>query len=237
MLRELIAILRSSNPLRAIGDNFARMIQTTYEMTTTAGDIYFGKHFTPGERTRIYEQDVEVNQLERSIRKQLVAHLSFEGNVPDVPYCLLLMSQVKDVERLGDYAKNLSEVVDLWPESLPDDEVRQELLEIRRGVEEAFQWSHEVFETADEERALQFIRQGRDVAHRCEALLQRIANGTCESGITVAQVLGTRYYKRIGGHVLNVLSSVVMPLHKVDYYDEDEISKEEAKRLEVQEKE
>ena len=34
-------------------------------------------------------------------------------------------------------------------------------------------------------------------------------------------VLATRYYKRIGGHVLNVLSSVVMPLHKVDYYDED----------------
>ena len=38
-------------------------------------------------------------------------------------------------------------------------------------------------------------------------------------------VLGTRYYKRIGGHVLNVLSSVVMPLHKVDYDDEDEIQK------------
>ena len=26
------------------------------------------------------------------------------------------------------------------------------------------------------------------------------------------------------GHVLNVLSSVVMPLHKIDYYDEDEIA-------------
>jgi hypothetical protein len=36
-------------------------------------------------------------------------------------------------------------------------------------------------------------------------------------------VLATRFYKRIGGHVLNVLSSVVMPLHKVDYYDEDEV--------------
>jgi hypothetical protein len=36
-------------------------------------------------------------------------------------------------------------------------------------------------------------------------------------------VLGTRYYKRIGGHVLNILSSVVMPLHKLDYYDESAV--------------
>ena len=44
--------------------------------------------------------------------------------------------------------------------------------------------------------------------------------------MTAAQVLGTRYYKRIGGHVLNILSSVVMPLHKIDYYDEDSIPAE-----------
>jgi hypothetical protein len=34
-------------------------------------------------------------------------------------------------------------------------------------------------------------------------------------------VMGTRFYKRIAAHVLNILSSVVMPLHKLDYYDED----------------
>ena len=33
-------------------------------------------------------------------------------------------------------------------------------------------------------------------------------------------MLATRFYKRIGAHVVNVLSSVVMPLHKLDYYDE-----------------
>jgi phosphate uptake regulator len=207
-------------------DNFARMLHITHEMTLTAGGIYFGKKVTPGDRTQLYEQDVEVNQLERTIRRQVVAHLAFKGNIPDVPYCLLLMSLVKDVERLGDYAKNLSEVVDIWPEKLPDDEIKQELLEIRRGVEEAFQSSAEVFAASDEERALVFIRQGRDIAHRCETLLQRIASGSCEAGVTAAQVLGTRYYKRIGGHVLNILSSVVMPLHKIDYYDEDEIRAE-----------
>jgi phosphate uptake regulator len=204
------------------------MLQITYEMTVDAGKIYFGKTATPGDRTRLYEQDVEVNQLERTIRKQVVAHLSFPGNIPDMPHCLLLMSLAKDVERLGDYAKNLSEVIDIWPEKLPDDEIRQELLEICHGVEEAFRSAAEVFSFSDEERALIYIHQGRDIAHRCDALLQRVASGSCEAGVTAAQVLGARYYKRIGGHVLNVLSGVVMPLHKVDYYDEDEIAKEAA---------
>ena len=223
MLRELLSILRSNDPLRAMGDNFTRMLQITNEMIVEAGDIFFGKKALPSDRTRIYEQDQEVNQLERTVRKQVVAHLTFKGNSPDMPHCLLLMSLVKDVERLGDYAKNLSEVMDIWDDPIPDDEIRQELLEIRHGVEEALLSSHEVFISSDQERALNLIRQGRDIAHRCDSLLQRIANGSCEAGITVAQVLGTRYYKRIGGHVLNILSSVVMPLHKVDYYDEDEI--------------
>ena len=43
-----------------------------------------------------------------------------------------------------------------------------------------------------------------------------------------ALVLGARLYKRIGGQVLNVLSSVVMPIHKVDYYDEEEIRRKGA---------
>ena len=50
-----------------------------------------------------------------------------------------------------------------------------------------------------------------------------------DAGKTTALVLGARYYKRIGGHLLNVLSSVVMPLHKVDYYDEDEVKQVSAR--------
>ena len=36
MLHELLSILRTSDPLRAIGENFANMVTTTHEMTITA---------------------------------------------------------------------------------------------------------------------------------------------------------------------------------------------------------
>ena len=223
MLRELLSIFKTSDPLHAMGESFVRMLRLTHEMTLTAGAICFGMKAAPEDRTAIYERDMQVNHLQRSIRKQVVAHLSIPGNRHDVPYSVLLISLVKDVERLGDYAKNLCEVVDIQEKPLPDDVIVRELGEIRRGVEAAFQATSEIFSTSDRERAIPLIQQGRDIAHRCDALINHISRGSYDPAMTTALVLSTRYYKRIGGHVLNVLSSVVMPLHKVDYFDEDEI--------------
>ena len=221
MLRELLSIFRADNPLHAMAASFKEMLQLACGMTLSAGGICFGEKALAEDRTQIYQDDVRVNKLEREIRKQVVAHLSIQGNTPDVPYSLLLMSLVKDVERLGDYAKNLAEVVDIRSAPLPKDATVQELQEIRRGVEDSFQVAAEVFTSSNRERAIELIHQGRDVAHRCDALVRRISLSEYDASTTTALVLATRYYKRIGGHVLNVLSSVVMPLHKVDYYDED----------------
>ena len=76
---------------------------------------------------------------------------------------------------------------------------------------------------------MQYIRQGRDLAHRCETLILRIARASYDASTTAVLVLCARYYKRIGGHAINVLSAVVMPLHKVDYYDEEEIPQKAVK--------
>lgn len=230
MLNELLSIFRTGDgPVIQMARNFKRMLELALENTLSAGEIYFGKKTVPEDRTRIYDQDVQINQLERKIRKQVVAHLTVKGNYMDVPYCLLLMSLVKDVERLGDYAKNISEVVDVHSGGLPDNEVVQELREIRLEVERSFKKAVEVFELSDRDEALSLIARGRDIAHRCDALIAKNASSDHDASTTTAIVLGTRFYKRVGGHVLNILSSVVMPLHKIDYYDEDEVPEQRSK--------
>ena len=221
MLRELLSIFRPGNPLRAMADNFAKMLELTHEQTAKAGEIYFRRSASPEDRTEIRRIDVQVNKLEREIRRQVITHLSMRGTTPQVPYCLLLMSLVKDVERIGDYAKNLSEVVDYSTNPLPEDDITAELREARAFVENTFESTAEIFSESDRERAIELITEGRDLARRSDLLLTRIARSDYDAGQTTAAVLGTRYYKRIGAHILNILSSVVMPLHKLDYYDED----------------
>jgi phosphate uptake regulator len=130
---------------------------------------------------------------------------------------------VKDVERIGDYAKNLSEVPEIRSEPLPDDEIVAELSaknlsevpeirseplpddeivaelrEIRAGVEAAFSVTAESFEALDRDRAVALIQQGKDVAHRCDALIETIARSDHNARTTTALVLGTRFYKRFG---------------------------------------
>ncbi len=166
VLRELLSIFRSNEPLSAMSKNFTQMLKLTNDMTVQAGDIFFGTQTDPEVRTQIYETDVQVNKLERAVRKRVVAHLSVAGNSADLPYCLALMSLVKDVERLGDYAKNLSEADDLRPGPLPADEVVGELAEIRAGVEQTFQAAGQVFQDSDRDQALTLIRQGKQHAQR-----------------------------------------------------------------------
>ncbi len=223
MLRELLAIFRSDHPLKGMGANFERMLKMTYEMTIEAGEIYFEEAVAPEERSSIYRRDIEVNKLERTIRKQVIAHLSLKGSSPSLPYCLLLMSLVKDAERIGDYAKNLSEVREYHPGPLPEDEYVAELRSVREGVERAFSVTAEVFAASDHERAMALIREGRTMTHRCDMLVARVAASDYGARDATAVVMGTRFYKRIAAHVLNILTSVVMPLHKLDYYDEAEI--------------
>jgi len=223
MFKELLSVFRSSDPLRAMEKNFSGMLILSYEMVTSAGEMFFRGSASSQERTDLHRSDVRVNQLQRHIRKQVVAHLSVSGNRPDVPYSLLLMSLVKDVERIGDYAKNLADIHDIRSGALTEDEITLELQEIRRDVEGSFKALSVVFGSSDRERAVELIRQGRDAAHRCEALVARIAHSDYDAATVTALVLATRHYKRIGGHVLNVLSSIVMPIHKIDYYDEDEV--------------
>jgi phosphate uptake regulator len=224
MLRELLSIFRSDEPLSVMGERFAEMLNLAQQMTLQAGDIYFRMDPEPEGRSRIYKADVQVNKLERTIRKLVIAHLSIRGNTASLPYCLLLMSLVKDVERIGDYAKNLAEAPELNQQPLPDDDIVTELKEIRAGVETAFAATAQVFTSSDRERAMALIRQGRDLTHRCEALILRISRSEYRADLAAATILGSRYYKRIGAHVLNILSSVVMPLHKLDYYDEKELT-------------
>jgi len=223
MLREFLSIFRSHDALSAMGEDFTEMLSQTYEMTRTAGDIYFAGAATGDERKRIYKQDIQVNKLERRIRKAVIAHISIRSNTQDLPYCLYLFSLVKDVERLGDYAKNLTEVMDVRPGPLPDDEITQELRAIREEVDATFQIAGSVVSAGDRSRARERIELGRNLAKRCEALISRIAETDYDAKTAVAAVLGARYYKRIGGHLLNVLTSVFMPVHKLDYFDEDEI--------------
>lgn len=223
MLKELLSLFRSNDAIARMGKDFEEMLAASRELTLGAGKIFWDEADGNEEPMEISKRDVAINKLERSIRRQVIAHLTLASGRRDVPYCLLLMSIVKDVERIGDYAKNLAEIRRDGGALVPDDEHGDELRDLRSVVEEAFRRSMGVFSISDSTAAAELMAELRAVNRRCDRLIARVARSDYDAATTTSLVLGARYYKRIGSHVLNVLSGIVMPLHKLDYYDEDQL--------------
>jgi len=221
VLKELLSLFRADDAIAQMGADFSKMVELSRELTARAGHVLFGEGKSEeAELEAIAKSDVAINKLERSIRKQLIAHLILTRDAGDVTYCLLLMSLVKDVERLGDYAKNVSEIRVEANAGLPDDEIGAEMRSIRDAVESTYASVNEVFATSDARAATQLIQQGKAVNRRCDDLISKVAASSYNAATTTAIVLAARYYKRIESHLLNILTGVVMPLHKLDYFDE-----------------
>lgn len=230
MLKKLFALATGDEPIKEAEDGFTEMLKTAEEMVLEASAVYWGGPITPERRTQFYERDVTVNKLERRVRKAVITHLSGSPNA-DVPYSLMLMSLVKDVERVGDYAKNLLEVPvishrDGAERRLPEDDVVGELRRIANDVENVAREAPQIYASSNMERAQELTLSGRSGAKRCDALIGDIAAANYPGHVAVDLTLATRFYKRIQGHLLNLLSSVLMPLHKIDYYDEDSIPRD-----------
>jgi len=221
MLKELLSLFRSDDAIARMGEDFSTMLGLASELAVRAGQVFFGETSKENEREEIAKRDRKINKLERQIRKQVIVHLTINADSGDVPYSLLLMGIVKDVERLGDYAKNLAEIHDEGGGPVPDDENAAELRQIRQIVEETFGAVNAVFTASDSDAAIELIKGGRDVGRRCDALITKVAGSSYDAATTTSMVLATRYYKRFESHLLNVLSGIVMPLHKLNYFDED----------------
>ncbi len=222
MLKELLTLFKADDAIARMGEEFSKMLDLSQDLTIRAGSVLFGDGASEQDALdEITKNDIQINKYQRSIRKQLIAHLILTRDSSDVTYCLLLMSLVKDVERLGDYAKNVAETRSESGGAIPDDANGMEMRAIRDEVEATYKSVNGVFATSDSKTAAELIQQGKAVNRRCDDLITKIAGSDYDAPTTTAMVLAARYYKRIESHLLNILSGVVMPLHKLDYFDED----------------
>jgi phosphate transport system protein len=163
--------------------------------------------------------DHRVNEAEREIRRELVVHASVHGGI-DTPAVLVYMSIVKDIERVGDYAKNLFDVAADGGQlhEVPD---RGQLQELRRRVVDFLLHVGEAFGERDAAHARELLTEGDDLLDLFDDLVSDLVKGEDQGPKAVARALTHRYLKRIVAHLMNVLSAVVMPIDQLDYFDED----------------
>ncbi|HUP18683.1 MAG TPA: PhoU domain-containing protein [Gemmatimonadota bacterium] len=98
--------------LDRVEDKMQQMLQHDRHEFELAMSALLGEVEPRSVNAELRSTDQQVNRLEREIRRDLLVHTSVFGGI-DTPTVLVYMSVVKDIERVGDYAKNLLDIA-IW---------------------------------------------------------------------------------------------------------------------------
>ncbi len=219
MFQNLLQFWRGKDFLSQVLDEFKKMLDDTHQMFNSVCSRLIDNSKEDGLQDNIYSLDRRVNSLERDIRKRIIEHLAIQPSV-DLPTSLLLMSVVKDAERLGDYAKNLFEVTNILNGPLDKEKYLQFFDNIGQDLEKLFSITKEAFIESDEKKAAAAWDFETKIVNRCEDIFLKLANGDLPVNTAVSFTLIARYFKRIAAHLTNIATSIIVPLDQLDYYRE-----------------
>jgi phosphate transport system protein len=206
----------SSNPIDHVHATLVQMLRDGQEVFDTAADALFGGGKSKETRREVKSTDHGINEAQADIRRSLMLHASL--NLGDLALVLQYASIVKDAERIGDYAKNLYDLVRYGSDFSEDSEL-EELSTYRAAVSNLILEAADVFEVMDAERAQQLIAKADAFLDDYDAHIKaQFEQPLAEQ--PVAKALYYRFLKRITAHAMNVLTALVQPLDRLDYYDE-----------------
>lgn len=219
MFKNLLSFWKGKDFLAQVFEDFRIMLDDTESMFGAVCARLLGSAKEPELKQKIHNIDKKVNCLQREIRRRIVEHLSLQPTV-NVNACLLLMSVVKDAERLGDYCKNLYEVTELLNQPIDRALFSEYFDELDKEILALFQQTKKAFIEADEEQARSAWQYEKTIAKGCDKIVERLAQSNLSVNQAVCFTLVARHFKRIVAHLVNIATSVVLPLSDLDYFDE-----------------
>ena len=168
----------------------------------------------------IRETDRQINATEVEIRRALLVHASVHGGI-DTPEVLAFMNMIKDLERIGDYNKNIFDLAEEGVSFTESPEL-ETILSLRDEVSSRISLMGEILSVRDEERARTYIERGDEMRKDFDRRVNELLHSTEAAVTAVPKALLFRFLKRVSAHSSNVVSAVVMPVDQLDYYDESE---------------
>ncbi len=216
---------KGDSQVEAIEEQIGDMLATTHETFTMAMDALF-RRVDPGEiQTPLRKADKSVNKVERAIRRSLVVHTGVRGADADAPLLFTYMSISKDIERIGDIAKDMWDLADAGVD-LRDSTTSVDIDEHARRIADLITETARIFAERDEEAAVAMLNDCDETKDLYEQLMLDQLAATESASVAVARALLYRYVNRIVAHLMNVMTAVVMPLDRLDYWDEDKMDRE-----------
>ena len=220
VFKNLVNIWKSEDSLSQAWSSSNEMLVISHDMLNDSINA-----LRSGEKNKVIksikQRDEIINQYHREIRKKVVTYYSVSKDILNIDSGLVLLNMVVDIERVGDYSKNILDLAKHHPKKLVSEKISDELRIIEKAVIERFKNTVIAIETMDENIAGKLIKSYRsDLGKISDNLVASSISGNFQVGeehIASSMVLYARYLKRIGAHLKNITSVVVNPFESIGY--------------------
>jgi phosphate uptake regulator len=214
----MFSFFRDADQLENIEHQLTDMLQSCQETFRLATEAVFGEADITANGEALRSLDKEINRTERAIRRELLVHGTVRGAEVDQGLMLTYMSLAKDIERIGDKCKDILELAEMGAD-LSTGSDAAELQEHRQHVAGLITDTLEAFANEDADRVHELIQGIKDQDARYDEHVTRFVMSDMPSREAAPRALFYRYIKRLSAHLANILSSVVMPVDRLDFYN------------------
>jgi Na+/phosphate symporter len=218
MFRKWIAIFKKDTLIDKAYRRSYQMLDRTREMFLKAKESLRQREDCEIE-SDIDNQDAEINRYEQEVRRNVFNHLVV-GGTENLPSGLVLVSIIIDIERIGDYTKNIVELAMSHPGKLQGGVYEEDLQKIEEAVDDNFIKVRKYFEIGDIESSSQLLKDYEWIPGTCDRNLDALVKGNNKDiSRSDAVALGVyfRWLKRIYAHLRNITTSIVNPFDRIGY--------------------
>jgi len=220
VFKDIVKLWNSDDLLSQAWDESYKMMVLSNEIFTQAI-----KYLREGENRdtikALKKRDIEINTFQKDVRRKVVTHYAISQDIDDLPNGLVLLNMVVDVERVGDYTKNILDLALNHPNTIKSEDFSDELHHVEQEVVARFSKTLEAIQTQDVEVARSMMVSYKETL---TGVSDDIVNGCISGKITlgnesktVALALYARYLKRIGAHLKNITTILINPFEAVGY--------------------
>lgn len=221
MFKKLLSIFRKDSLMDQAYRRSYLMLELTLDMFLKARESLRHKEDSEID-INIYDKDAEINKFELEVRRDVFNHLAIRGS-ERLPSGLVLASIIIDIERIGDYTKNMIELALNHPGRLYGGIYEEKLQRVEAAVEDNFMKTRKCFELSDVASALVLLDEYKWVNPICDKILMGLIkeedkNIPCGDAISLG--LYFRWLKRINSHLRNITTSIVNPFDRIGFEPE-----------------
>ncbi len=215
MLRKLLDLWKKDSLIRSAYEDTNLMLSKTNYMFVSVSGLFLND--SPLEFD-VYAMDKEINKLEIGVRRKVLQHLSINPE-QELLASLVLTTIITDIERIGDYSKNIYELRELYEVCKDLPPYSDILLGTTGTVSDMFKMTIEVIKNEAHQMAQKTMEMHGQVNHTMEQMMWALGNDpNMQAPKAVPLALYARYLKRVSAHLSNVTSSVNRPFDRIGYF-------------------